>query len=252
MARNDAGMSPRADAAALPAEPTRGRVVLNRFLFRAMLFVSGAIALVLYRLSGPLTWRFAKLQARNLLRVCGVRVRVRGLEQLGPGPYIFTPNHQSHVDIAALLGLLPGVTRFAAKRELFAEPILGAVLRTMGMIAVDRDDPLSTIDRLRRVTLDGGSLVIFPEGTRSRDGALLPFKKGPFVAAIGLGVPVVPVVCKGTARVMPKGRYLSILPGEVELVVLEPIATTAWPYEERAVLRDQVRARIAAELARTD
>ena len=89
-------------------------------------------------------------------------MRTRGLEQLGPGPYIFAPNHQSHFDIAALLGLLPGVTRFAAKREMFDEPILGAVLRTMGMIPVDRDDPLSTIDRLRRVTLDGGSLVIFP------------------------------------------------------------------------------------------
>jgi 1-acyl-sn-glycerol-3-phosphate acyltransferase len=242
-------MQPRADAALLAAEPTRFRVTLNRFLFRAMLFVSGAIAIAMYRVSKPLTWRFAKLQARNLMRLCGVRVRTRGLEQLGPGPYIFAPNHQSHFDIAALLGLLPGVTRFAAKREMFDEPILGAVLRTMGMIPVDRDDPMSTIDRLRQVTLDGGSLVIFPEGTRSRDGQLLPFKKGPFVAAIGLGVQIVPVVCKGTTRIMPKGKYLSILPGEAELIVLEPIDAAQWAYEDRAKLRDLVRERIAAELA---
>jgi len=243
-------MPSRAEAAPIAAEPTRLRVALNRVLFRAMLFVCGVIAIGLYRISPPMAWRFAKRQARNLMWLCGVTVRVRGLERLGPGPYIFAPNHQSHFDIAALLGLLPGVTRFAAKREMFDEPILGAVLRTMGMIPVDRDDPMSTIERLRQVTLDGGSLVIFPEGTRSRDGQLLPFKKGPFVAAIGLGVPVVPVVCKGTTRIMPKGKYLSILPGEAELIVLEPIPTTTWPYEERERLRDLVREQIAAELAR--
>ena len=215
-----------------------------------MLFSSGLVALGLYRINKPLTWRFAKLQARNLMRLCGVRVRRRGFEQLGPGPYIFAPNHQSHFDIAALLGLLPGVTRFAAKREMFAEPVLGAVLRTMGMIAIDRDDPLASIERLQRVTLDGGSLVIFPEGTRSRDGELLPFRKGAFVAAIHLGVPIVPVVCKGTTRIMPKGRYLSILPGVAELVILPPIPTAGLRYEDRDRLRETVRAQIAAELAR--
>ena len=239
-----------ADAAVVSAaEPTRFRVALNRFLFRAMLFSSGAVAIGLYQLSRPLAWRFAKLQARNLMRVCGVRIRVRGLEGLGAGPFIFAPNHQSHFDIAALLGLLPGVTRFAAKREMFAEPILGAVLRTMGMIAIDRDDPLASIERLQKVTLDGGSLVIFPEGTRSPDGELLPFRKGAFVAAIHLGVPIVPVVCKGTTRIMPKGQYLSILPGAAELVILPPIATAGMTYEDRDRLRDTVRAQIAAELA---
>jgi 1-acyl-sn-glycerol-3-phosphate acyltransferase len=230
------------------AEPTRFRIALNRFLFRAMLFTSGTVAIGLYQLSRPLAWRFAKLQARNLMRVCGVHVKVRGLEQLGPGPYIFVPNHQSHFDIAALLGRLPGITRFAAKREMFAEPVLGTVLRTMGMIAIDRDDPLASIERLQRVTLDGGSLVIFPEGTRSRDGELLPFRKGPFVAAIHLGVPIVPVVCKGTTRIMPKGQYLSILPGTAELVILEPIPTSGLTYDDRDRLREQVRSQIAAEL----
>ncbi len=231
-------------------EPRWARLVLNRFIFRAMLFVNGAIAIALYRISRPLAWRFAKLQARNLMRLCGVRVHTRGLEHLGPGPYIFTPNHQSHFDIVALLGLLPGITRFAAKRELFTEPILGAVLRTMGMIPIDRADPLDAIDRLSRATRDGSSLVIFPEGTRSRDGALLPFRKGGFVAAIHLGVPVVPVVCKGTTQIMPKGKYLSILPGTAELVVLEPVATEGMTYDDRGRLCDLVRARIEAELAR--
>ena len=242
----------RADTAVLAAnEPTRFRIVLNRFLFRAMLFASGAVALALYRISRPLTWRFAKLQARNLIRLCGVRVRRRGFERLGPGPYIFAPNHQSHFDIPALLGYLPGINRFAVKREMFAEPILGAVLRTMGMIPVDRDDSQASIERLTRLKLDGFSAIIFPEGTRSPDGTLLPFKKGAFVAAIHLGVPVVPVVCKGTTRIMPKGKYLSILPGEAEIVVLEPIATDGMTYADRDRLRDEVRRRIEAELAQS-
>jgi 1-acyl-sn-glycerol-3-phosphate acyltransferase len=246
-------MPPNADTDALVhsgAPPARLRVVLNRVIFRTMLFASGAIAIAMYRVSKSLTWRFAKLQARNLARLCGVRVQLRGVERLGAGPYVFTPNHQSHFDIAALLGYLPGSNRFAAKREMFAEPVLGAVLRTMGMIPVDRDDPQASIERLNRLALDGCSVIIFPEGTRSPDGNLLPFKKGAFVAAILLGVPVVPVVCKGTARIMPKGQYLSIVPGAAEVVVLDPIPTTGMTYEDRDRLLDLVRDRIAAELSR--
>jgi 1-acyl-sn-glycerol-3-phosphate acyltransferase len=177
-------------------------------------------------------------------------LRVSGLERLGSGPYVFAPNHQSHFDIAALLGYLPGIVRFATKREVFAQPVFGAVLRTMGMIPVDRDDSEASVARLKRLQLHGSSLVIFPEGTRSPDGTLLPFKKGAFVAAITLGVPIVPVVCKGTTRILPKGRYLSILPGSAELVVLEPIPTTGVTYDDRDRLLDDVRGRIEAELNR--
>jgi len=245
-------MSAPIDSVGTLATPTvtRVRVTVNRFIFRGMLFTMGAIAVVMYRLirNKNVTWRFAKAQARTLSRLCGVRVRVRGLEHLGSGPYMFTPNHQSNFDIVALLGYLPGNNRFAAKKEMFAEPVLGTVLRTMGMIPIDRDNPLEAIQLLNQLTIDHFSTIIFPEGTRSRDGHLLPFKKGPFVAAIHLGVPVVPVVCKGTQQVMPKGQYLSILPGEVEMVVLEPIATTGLTYDDRDQLRELVRSRIAAEL----
>jgi 1-acyl-sn-glycerol-3-phosphate acyltransferase len=231
---------------------SRLRVFLNRLLFRGMLFTMGAIAVAMYRLvrDKNVTWRFAKAQARNLARLCGVTVRVRGLEHLGQGPFMFTPNHQSHFDIAVLLGYLPGNNRFAAKKELFGQPVLGAVLRTMGMIPIDRDNPLEAIQMLNQLNADGFSTIIFPEGTRSSDGALLPFKKGPFVAAIHLGVPVVPVACKGTARVMPKGKHLSIVPGEVELVVMPPIATAGLTYDDRDALRTRVRDCIAAELDR--
>ncbi len=231
-------------------DASRLRIFLNRLLFRGMLFTMGAIAVGMYRLipDKNVTWRFAKAQARNLSRLCGVRLRVRGLEHLGHGPYMFTPNH---FDIVALLGFLPGNNRFAAKKELFIQPVLGTVLSTLGMIPIDRDNPLEAIQLLNQLTLDGFSTIIFPEGTRSRDGNLLPFKKGPFVAAIHLQVPVVPVVCKGTTLVMPPGKYLSIVPGEVEIVVLDAIPTIGLTYDDRDRLRDTVRQRIAAELTRT-
>lgn len=238
------------DAQTLTAPAPRLRIFINRQIFRGMLFTMGIIAVVLYRLvrDKSIVWRFAGAQARNLIRLCGVRVHVRGIEHLGSGPYMFTPNHQSHFDIAALLAYLPGNNRFGAKKELFRQPVFGMILRTMGMIPIDRDDPTESIERLNR---HGGGLfstIMFPEGTRSHDGVLLPFKKGAFVAAIQLGVPVVPVVCKGTGDLMPKGQYLSILPGEAEVVVLEPIPTTGMTYADRDSLCALVRERIATEL----
>ena len=235
------------------APPIVDRSALNRFIFRAMLFSMGTIAVGLHRVlpwKSP-AWEFAKISARNLARLCGVRVHVHGLEHLsGDGPYIFAPNHQSHFDIAALLGYLPGHNRFVAKKELFSEPVLGMVLRTLGMVPVDRDNPLEAIQLLSDVVVkDRSSLIIFPEGTRSRDGALLPFKKGPFIAAIHLQVPIVPVVCFGTFSVMPKGGYLSIVPGDVDVVIEPPIPTASLTYEDRETLRDRVREIIAKRQA---
>jgi 1-acyl-sn-glycerol-3-phosphate acyltransferase len=251
-------MSPGPDDAALAAgatartDPRWARAALNRWVFRTMLLSMGSIAVVLHRTLPwkGVAWDFAKLSARNLGRLCGVRVRTHGLERLaGPGPWIFTPNHQSHFDIAALLGWLPGRNRFVAKKELFAEPLLGTVLRTLGMIPVDRENPLEAIQLLNDAARAGSSLIIFPEGTRSRDGTLLPFKKGPFIAAIHLGLPVVPVVCRGTREVMPKGGYLAIVPGEIDVYVEEPIPTAGLGYDDREALRDRVRAVVAARLA---
>ena len=229
------------------------RVAVNRQIFRGILFSMGATALAMARLGVPqsMIWSFAKLQARNACRALGVRVTIRGKELAAEGgPYIFTPNHQAHIDIAALLGYLPGNNRFASKKELFDEPVLGAVMRTLGMLPVDRDDPMKSIDVLNRALREGHSIIIFPEGTRSRDGRLLPFKKGAFVAAIEMGYPIVPVIVKGTRRVMPKGGYLSIHPGNVEIVVKPPIATRGLDYQDREWLRDAVREIIAEEFSR--
>ncbi len=230
---------------------SRARVFANRLIFRGMLFTMGSIAVVLHLVvrNENLTWRFAKAQARALARVLGVKVRVRGLENLDGRPCVFVSNHRSHFDIAAILGFVPGINRFTAKKELFREPVLGLVMRTMGMVPVDREHPERAIERLKKLRADGHSLVFFPEGTRSRDGVLAPFKKGAFVTAIELGLPIVPIACRGSDAIMPAGGYLSILPGEMELAILEPVETTGLSYEQRDALASRTRARIAKALA---
>lgn len=228
------------------------QVLLNRAIYRGMLFAMGSVAVGLHQVSPALAWRFAKLSARNLALATGVEVKLVGAENLPSEPCLITPNHASHFDIAALLGHLPGHNRFAAKKELFREPVLGMVMRTLGMIPIDRDDPAQSIALLNKIEAKGDgafSLIMFPEGTRSRDGHMGQFKNGAFTLAIQLGRPIVPIAIHGTSSIMPPGQYLSILPGTVVLEVLEPIPTAGRSIDDRIALRDLAARRIAARLA---
>ncbi len=232
--------------------PRSLRVALSPFVFRGTMVAMAAVAVALHRGTGSqrLAWRFAKGRARMLERLLGVRVTLTGLEHLTPGTsYVFTPNHQSHLDILALLGHLPGATRFAAKKSLWRHPVVAAVLDSLGMVPIDREDPESAIAALNRVDTDGQSFVVFPEGRRSRDGRLGEFKSGAFVLAIRLGLPVVPVVCRGTRRLMPRGSRLTVVPGDVEIVIGEPIPTTGLTFEDRHALAARARAVVEAQHA---
>jgi 1-acyl-sn-glycerol-3-phosphate acyltransferase len=172
----------------------------------------------------------------------GVRVTVTGGEHVATGgPFVYTPNHQSHLDILALLGHLPGATRFVAKQSLWRHKVVGAVLDSLGMVPIDRESSAEAVAALNRVRDEGQSFVVFPEGTRSRDGRLNEFKKGAFVLAIRLGLPVVPVVCRGTRRLMPRGSRLNVIPGDVELVIERPIPTDGLRFDDRDALSAQVR-----------
>jgi 1-acyl-sn-glycerol-3-phosphate acyltransferase len=233
-----------AGATFAPADARGLRVALSPYLFRGMLVGMAAAAIALHRVTGSrtLAWRFAKARARTLADLLGVRVHLVGLEHLaGGGPWVFTPNHQSHLDILVLLGFLPGITRFAAKHDLWRHAVMGGVLDTLGMVPIDREHPERAVERLRNATAADGSLVIFPEGTRSRDGRLGDFKKGAFVLAIGARVPIVPVVCRGTRRLMPRGSRLTVVPGDVEIVIEPPIPTTGLTYDDRDALAARVR-----------
>src|SRR5213078_4441691 len=161
--------SERAETTAVgtaPVEEARGvRVALSPYLFRGMLVGMAAVAVALHRATGnrDLAWRFAKARARTLAWLLGVDVEIRGREHLaGGGPFVFTPNHQSHLDILLLLAHLPGRTRFAAKRELWRHPVVGAVLDTLGMVPIERDQPEHAIQTLNRAGAERDSLVIFP------------------------------------------------------------------------------------------
>src|SRR5438034_10084998 len=165
--------SERAENATVGAAPAARdahglRVALSPYLFRGMLVGMAAVAVGLQRATGSrdLAWRFAKARARTLTWMLGVGVRVHGLERLaGGGPFVFTPNHQSHLDILVLLGFLPGETRFAAKQELWQHRVMGAVLDTLCMVPVDRQHPERAATRLRAEGWGPGWLVILPGGT---------------------------------------------------------------------------------------
>jgi len=229
-------------------EGTRGRgwrVSLNRLIWRAHIFIVSSLVIWVER-----TWpnrglghRIFSASARLTNRLLGVRVDVLGLDRLDPGQaYVFTPDHRSHIDITALMEALPRA-RFAAKRQLFDEPVLGTAMRAIGMIPIDREDPARakrTLDEAAAKLGGRVSVVIFPEGTRAPAGQMLPLKGGAFVFAIEEQVPVVPVALHNTAQVMPAHGYLTILGGRVVVEVLDPIPTAGLTFEDRHQLKGRV------------
>ena len=233
------------------------RIALNRFVWRAFIFTTGAFVVFVERVlpNRGIGGRIASTAARVMNRCVGARVQVRGLEKLDPrSAYVFVPNHRSHFDIAALIGTLPGA-RFAGKKQLFDDPGLGPPMRALGMIAIDRDDPSAARRALDEAAESGGrkiSVVIFPEGTRAPPGEMLPFKGGAFVFAIQAQVPIVPIAVHNTANVMPAHGYLSILGGPVVVEILDPISTAGMTTEDRNHLKEQVRKTLIEALRPSD
>ena len=181
--------------------------------------------------------------ARRLLEVTALPVEVRGLDRLPPAACVYAANHASFVDIWVMVARLPGSVRFVAKRELYRIPIFGWALRATGQIPMDRRDreaAARSYQSAADVVRGGRSVIVFVEGTRSRDGRLSEFKKGGFVLAIQAGVPLVPVYLRGTHAAMPRGG-LWLRRRPVALVVGEPISTTGLTYDDRGALLARVR-----------
>ena len=185
----------------------------------------------------------ARLWSGILCGGFGVRVQVDGTENVNPHQAaIFVANHQSLLDPPVLFFTIPANVRVIAKRSLLMVPIFGQALWAAGIIFINRKDRRNSIESMNRAAarIRGGvSVLIFAEGTRSRDGRLLPLKKGAFVLAIEAGVPVQPVLVTGTRDLLPRGAFFP-RPGTVRVTFLPAITTAGLTYEDRHQLLENV------------
>ncbi len=200
---------------------------------------------------GHFAHRCAQWWSWLILATTGVRVSVEGLDRLTPGAtYVFVANHQSIYDIPVLFASVPFQLRIIAKASLGRFPFLGWHLRRSGHMLVDRRRPdrHGILSWATSLPSRGLSLIVFPEGTRSRDGLVAPFKAGSFFPAVQTGISIVPLSVVASRHVMKKGE-LTTRPGDVRLIVHAPIQMTA----EMAPTPDVMRALAARvhEIVRT-
>jgi 1-acyl-sn-glycerol-3-phosphate acyltransferase len=203
-------------------------------------------------ITGDITflYRFAMWIAATGIRMAGIQVRGDGLENVpGNRPCIFMANHVSNLDPPVLLPLVPGRTAVFVKRGLMKIPFIGIGMRMGGFVPVERrgsrEDARESIDSAAKVLASGVHITSFPEGTRSRTGQLLPFKKGPFYLAQQTGAPIIPVSIHGTETMMCKGS-VRIVPGVAHVTFHAPLL--AADFATREGLIAAVRASIASGL----
>lgn len=192
----------------------------------------------------------ARLWCRWVLWASGVRVRLEGYQNVREDrPQIVASNHESWYDVFALAANMPGRFKFVAKKELANIPFFGWGWRAAGHISIDRSDTQSAIRSLEKagetMRREHAKVVIFPEGTRSPSGVLLPFKKGAFMLALQTGVELVPVGVSGGRTILRKGDW-RIHAGEVVLRFGEPISTAGFTLDTREELVALVREKIEA------
>ena len=185
--------------------------------------------------------------ARSIL---GIEARASGLERFDPrAPHIFMPNHQSFLDGPLVMLLVPGLARVILKKSVLRIPIVGQAMRFVGFVPVDRKGAEGGKKSIARAAMlmreKGYSFLIFPEGTRSLDGRLGPFRRGGFFLALESGAPIVPVTIRGTRKLMPKGQWFARR-GKVEVVFHEAIPTIGITVDSMPELMEKVKRAILA------
>lgn len=193
--------------------------------------------------------KIARLWAKTLLKITGIRVTIIGRENFVTGkPQIFMANHQSDFDILIFLAAIPADFLWTAKKELFSIPVFGRAMKKAGYIAINRHDHKKAMENLAEAAekIRGGlSVASFPEGTRSRDGRMLPFKTGMFYLAIQTGAPIVPIAIIGSGKIMSK-KSLKVNKGEIVMVIDKPVDVSGYGVETRHVLMERVSNIISA------
>jgi 1-acyl-sn-glycerol-3-phosphate acyltransferase len=219
--------------------------------------VMGSISLLtsLFDSDGRIQHQISQIWSRMLLAVSGVKMRIEGLEKIDPGAtYVFVANHRSFMDIPVLLAHLPLQFRFFAKKGLFLIPFLGTHLRRAGHLPVVKDNPRASLksmtDAIRLLRAQGMSVILFPEGGRSKDGILQDFIEGAAYVAVKSGLPVIPIAMTGTREVLPMGS-LQIMSGIVELRIGDPIPTASLTLKDRATLTQTMHDRVADLLSQS-
>jgi 1-acyl-sn-glycerol-3-phosphate acyltransferase len=234
--------------------PLRALVALPLAL--GFLLLTFPVALLVRLLTWPFdpgrTWVSGSLRAlgQGMVRCSPLwRVSVEGALPPAPGAFVVVPNHRSLVDALAI-AFLPRDLKWIGKRSVFMVPWLGWAFHLAGYVPVlrgDRGSGAGALRRLRRYLASGQPVGLFAEGTRSRDGALRPFKAGPFKLAIEAGVPIYPVAISGASEAMPADT-LWIRPAMIRVRILAPVATTGLVVADVDALREAVRTRLAEAL----
>jgi 1-acyl-sn-glycerol-3-phosphate acyltransferase len=203
----------------------KGCLFLAFFIPFTSLCALGAIISSYIDRRGVLVHRHARFWGQTALFAGKVSLEVDGVEGIPDSPVIFMSNHQGAFDIPALFRAIPCRFSWLAKKELFNIPLFGHAMAAAGYLAIDRVHGRRSLESIRRAAnaiSDGTSVVIFPEGTRSATGEILPFKRGGFILASMAGVPIVPVVISGSRAIMPP-RTLSLCPGTIRVRFLPPL-----------------------------
>jgi len=230
----------------------RAYLYLAAFIPLTFLFSVSAIVSTLFDSNGRFYAWHARLWGRVGLALSGVTVTLSGLEHLPDGPVIFMSNHQSNFDILSLLAAMPRQFYWIAKKELFEIPVFGSSMRRGGYIPLDRGDgrkALQSMNEAAAVIHQGKSVVLFPEGTRTPDGNLLPFKRGGFILARKAAVPVIPVTINGSGKINPAGR-IRLYSGTIRITLHPPVVVAAElrRSEAEAWIMENVRSRIESAL----
>jgi 1-acyl-sn-glycerol-3-phosphate acyltransferase len=196
----------------------------------------------------------AKPWARMVLWVSRVKIVTRGCEEVDERvPRIYMTNHQSYFDILGLLAYLPVDFKFLMKQELMRIPLFGFAMKRAGYIGIERNDPRKAVKSMQNAAeriRKGASVLIFPEGTRSKDGRLQEFKRGGFKLALKSQCDIVPVVIEGSCRIMPKGSF-TIQKGQFGLTIGEVIRVADYGAKDIEKLMSRVREVMERELERS-
>jgi 1-acyl-sn-glycerol-3-phosphate acyltransferase len=218
----------------------------NAFLFFYTILLTPAVmVLTLFDKKGRLVHFYIAVPwAKGILKAFGLKVRVKGLENIDPAkPHIYMTNHQSILDIFALLAYIPVDFKFIVKQELMRIPIFGFNMRRAGYIGIERDEPRKAVASMKAAAeriKKGASVLIFPEGTRSIDGKLLPFKKGGFNLALKSQCDIIPVAISNSCLLAPKGSF-RIKKGAFHIHFGKPIPVKAYTKRNMAELMHCVR-----------